>query len=55
MTMSITDHIKILQATICYLCQLLNGSFAVLATGPLKETHTVYSMDDLVKIPLAYV
>jgi hypothetical protein len=55
MTMSITDHIKIPQATICYLFQLLNKDFAMLTTVPLRETRTMYRMDDLVKILLAYV
>jgi hypothetical protein len=54
MTMSITDHIKILLATV-YLFQLLNRGFAMLTTVPLKGTHTMYIMDDLVKILLAYV
>jgi hypothetical protein len=53
--MSITDHIKILQTTICYLFQLMNRDFAVLTTVPLKDTPTMYRMDDLVKILLAYV
>jgi hypothetical protein len=55
MTMSITDHIKILQATICYLFQLLNRGFAAFTTVPLKQTHTMDRVDDLVKILLAYV
>jgi hypothetical protein len=55
MTMSITDHIKILQATIFYLFLLLNRGFAMLTTVPLRETHTMYRMDDLVRILLAYV
>jgi hypothetical protein len=55
MTVSITDHIKILQATICYLFLFLNRGFAVLTTVPLRETYTKYRKDDLVKILLAYV
>jgi hypothetical protein len=49
MTMSITGHIKILQAIICYLFQLLNRGFAMFTTVPLRETHTMYKMDDLLK------
>jgi hypothetical protein len=55
MTMSITDHIKMLQATICYLFKLLNRGFAMLTTVHLRETHTMYRMDDPVKILVAYV
>jgi hypothetical protein len=55
MIVSITDHIKILEATICYLFHLLIRGFAMLIPVPLKETHTTYRMDDLVKIILIYV
>jgi hypothetical protein len=55
MTTSITDHIKMLQITIFYLFQLMNRGFAMLTTVPLWETHTMYIMEDLVKILLDYV
>jgi hypothetical protein len=53
--MSVTYHIKILQALICYLFQLLNRGFIMLTPALLKETHAIYRIDDLVKIILIYV
>jgi hypothetical protein len=53
MTMSVINHTK--NTTGYHLFKLLNRGFAMLISVPLKETHAMNKMDDLVTIVLIYV